>query len=204
MRATTANERAIATGEAPARPTSSAEYIVGKIKRHRGAAIMVLTALVTAIAGISFGLYKLVRQNQSQTGKNLTKPAVPFQRMKIARLTSTGKAMDAAISPDGKFVVYVVEDGEQQSLWWSQVSTSSNVQISPPADLSYLGMTFSPGGDYLYYSAWDKKNPNNPFTLYQMNALGGAARKLVTDIDSVVTFSPDGKQFAFLRGYPLQ
>src|SRR3989440_7947539 len=49
MRAATAHERAIATGEAPARSTSSAEYIVGKIKRHRGAAIMVLTALFVAI-----------------------------------------------------------------------------------------------------------------------------------------------------------
>ena len=121
--------------------------------------------------------------------------------MKIARLTSTGKATDAAISPDGKYVVHVVDDGEQQSLWLRQVSTSSNVQINPPADVSYFGLTFSPGGDYLYYVAWDKKTP---FALYQMPVLGGAARKLVTDIDSVVTFSPDGKQFAFLRGYPSQ
>src|SRR2546423_6132685 len=103
LRAAMPAERVIATGEGAARPTSSAEYIVGKIKRHRGVAIMVMAALVTAIAGISFGLYKLVRQNQSQASKNLTKPAMPFQRMKIARLTSTGKAMGAAISPDGKF-----------------------------------------------------------------------------------------------------
>jgi Tol biopolymer transport system component len=37
-----------------------------------------------------------------------------------------------------------------------------------------------------------------------MPVLGGASRKLVTDIDSAVTFSPDEKQFAFIRGYPLQ
>src|SRR5207237_3005810 len=123
------------------------------------------------------------------------------QTMNIARLTSTGKARNAAISPDGKYVVHVVDDGEQQSLWMRQVSTSSNVQISPPANLIYHNLTFSPHGDYLYYVAWDKKTP---FTLHQMPVLGGASRKLVTDIDSVVTFSPDGKQFAFLRGYPLQ
>jgi len=121
--------------------------------------------------------------------------------MKIARLTSTGKATAAAISPDGKYVVHVVDDGEQQSLWMRQVSTSSNVQINPPADMFYFGLTFSPGGDYLYYVAWDKKNA---YTLYQMPALGGTTKKLIVDIDSVVTFSPDGKQLAFLRGYPLQ
>src|SRR3989440_3720478 len=65
LRAAMPAERVIATGEGAARPTSSAEYIVGKIKRHRGVAIMVLAALLTAISGISFGLYKLVGQNQS-------------------------------------------------------------------------------------------------------------------------------------------
>ncbi|MEO8433715.1 MAG: protein kinase [Pyrinomonadaceae bacterium] len=192
-------EPAAPTREAFAHATSSAEYIAGKIKRLGWDAIVVLAALIIAAAGITFGLYKLIGQNLSQTSKSQPKPEVSLQRMKIARLTSTGKATDAAISPDGKYVVHVVDDGQQQSLWMRQVSTSSNVQINPPANVSYQGLTFSPAGDYLYYTAWDHKTP---ITLYQMPVLGGASRKLVTDIDSVVTFSPDGKQFAFLRGYP--
>jgi eukaryotic-like serine/threonine-protein kinase len=201
-RAAIAQEPAVTTTEPFARPTSSAEYIVGKIKRHRGAAIIILTALVIAIAGITFGLYKLIGQNLGQTSQNQPKSELPFQNMKIARLTSTGKATEAAISPDGKYVVHVVDDGQQQSLWMRQVSsTSSNVQINPPADVSYFGLTFSPDGDDLYYVAWDHKNP---IALYQRPVLGGASRKLVVDIDSVVTFSPDGKQLAFLRGYPSQ
>jgi Tol biopolymer transport system component len=198
-RAAAAQEPEVTTREAPARPTSSAEYIVGEIKRLRGGAIVLLAGLVIAAAGLSFGLYKLIGGNRSQTSQHQAKAALPFQRMKIARLTSTGNATDAAISPDGKYVVHVVDDGKQQSLWMRQVSTSSNVQIKPPADVSYNGLTFSPGGDYLYYLAWDHITP---ISLYQMPALGGAPRKLIVDIDSVVTFSPDGKQFAFLRGYP--
>ena len=196
-----AQEPAVTTRQPQARPTSSAEYIVGEIKRHRKAAIAGFTALVIVIAVIAFGLYKFIGQKQNQTSQNQPKPALPFQTMKISRLISTGKAVDAAIAPDGKYLVHVVDDGGQQSLWMRQISTSSNVQINPPLDVSYLGLTFSPGGDYLYYVAWDKKNP---FKLYQMPALGGTARTLITDIDSVVTFSPDGKQFAFLRGYPTQ
>ena len=139
------------TGEAQARPASSAEYIVGKIKHHRGAAIIALTVLLIAVVGIVFGLNKLISQRQSPTNQHQTGPAVPFQRMKIARLTSTGKATEAAISPDGKYVVHVVDDGGQQSLWMRQVSsTSSNVQIIPPADVSYLSLTFSPDGNDLY------------------------------------------------------
>jgi hypothetical protein len=52
------------------------------------------------IAGVALLLYKFV-------GQNRTKSAVPFQIGKADRLTHTGKALDAAISPDGKFVVYV-------------------------------------------------------------------------------------------------
>ncbi len=200
-KAAAAEEPAVRTKEALGRPTSSAEYIVGKIKRHRGAAIIVLTALVIAIAVITFGLYKLASQNLSQTSQNQPKTALHLQRMKIARLTTTGKATFAAISPDGKYVVHAVDSGQQQSLWIRQVSTSSNVQINPPADVSYYGLTFSPGGDYLYYVVWDRKHA---YVLYQMPVLGGTAKKLITDIDSVVTFSPDGQQFAFLRGYPTQ
>ena len=198
MGTATAQERGITTAQAVARPSSSSEYIVGKIKRHRGVAIIVLVTVIIVVAALAFGLYRF---NQSQDVRNHERSAVPFPRMKIARLTSTGKATDAAISPDGKYVIHVVDDGEQQSLWMRQVLTSSNVQINPPADLIYLGLTFSPGGNYLYYISWDKKTA---YALYQMPVLGGTATKLITDIDSNVTFSPDGKEFAFLRGYPLQ
>src|SRR5205085_529069 len=128
MRAATAWQRAIATEEAPARPTSSAEYIVGKIGRHRGVAIVVLGAVIIAAAALAFALYRF-----SQDVQNHDKSAVPFPRMKIARLTSAGKATLAAVSSDGRYVVHVMDDGQRQSLWMRQVSTSSNVQINPPA-----------------------------------------------------------------------
>ena len=174
--------------------------LTGAVKRHRSVAIVVLTALVFIVAGITLGLYKFI-SGKNQIGQNQTKSAVPFQMMKMARLSSSGKVTEAAISPDGKYVVHVVDDGEQQSLRMRQVSTSSDVQINPPANVTYLGLTFSPGGDYLYYNAWDKKTP---FSCFQMPVLGGASRRLVVDIDSVVTFSPDGKQLAFVRGLPPQ
>jgi serine/threonine protein kinase/Tol biopolymer transport system component len=199
--AASSQEPVATTKEIPARPTSTAEYIAGGFKGLGWGAIVVVTALLVAGAGITYGLYKLIGQKQNQISQNQTRPAFPFQKMKISRLTSTGKAADAAISPDGKYVVHVVDDGNQQSLWLRQVLTSSNVQIIPPANISYFGLTFSPGADYLYYIAWDRTHIN-PLTLYQMPALGGTAKKLIVDIDSVVTFSPDGKEFAFVRGYP--
>jgi eukaryotic-like serine/threonine-protein kinase len=186
---------------ASAPSTSTFQYLFGKVRRHQTAAVVVFTALVFAIGSLAVGLYKFTNRNRVLTNQNQTKSSLTSQAMKIARLTSTGKATAAAISPDGKYVVHVVEDNQQQSLWMRQVSTSSNVQIRPPADVRYYALTFSPGGDYLYYVVWDKKTA---FELCQMPVLGGTAKKLVRDIDSNVTFSPDGSQLAFLRGYPTQ
>ncbi len=105
-------EPAATTREVPTRTTSSAEYIIGEIKRLGGVAIVVVAAL--AVGSVTFGLYKLIRWTQSQTSQ--TKSAFSFQTMKIARLTSTGKATAAAISPDGKYVVHVVDDGREPDI----------------------------------------------------------------------------------------
>src|SRR5262249_17880406 len=70
-------------------------------------------------------------------------PAFSFQSMKITRLTSSGKARTAAISPDGKYVVYSLDDAGKQSLWVRQVATNSNVQIIPPDDVIFDGLTLS-------------------------------------------------------------
>ena len=189
------------TNEGRVASTGNIQFFFARM-RHPGAiAIVVLLAFLIAIGALVVGLYKFASRDQKQTTQNQTKSAVNSQSMKMTRLTTTGKASAAAISPDGKLVVHVVDDGKQQSLWIRQVSTSSNVQIIPPAEVTYLGLTFSPGGDYLYYILWDR---TSYWALYQMPMLGGAAKRLTLDIDSDVTFSPDGKQYAFLRGYPTQ
>ncbi len=195
QRGSTIDDRAAVTGQAAARRTSRVDHLLSEVKSHRAAAVIVLMAFLFAVAGIAFGLYKFIGQRRPGV-----KPTAAFQTMKITRLTSTGKATSAAISPDGRYVVHVVNESGQQSLWMRQAATLSNVQIVPPADVYYLDLNFSPDGDYLYYVTGDKKTVFD--TLYQMPVLGGAARRLVVDIDSVITFSPDSKQFAFLRGYP--
>lgn len=182
------------TGEiAGVRPTSSAEYLAGEIRRHKKLVLLALGALIVVVAGIAFGVYRFAARDQLSA-----KPSAPLQEMKVRRLTSTGKAADAAISSDGRYVVHVSADGGKQSLWLRQVETSSNVQIVPPADVLYSGLTFSRDGNYIYYDASDKGFQ----TLYKVPVLGGAAKKLVDEVDSTVTFSPDGKQFAFIRGDP--
>ncbi|MBK6722831.1 MAG: PD40 domain-containing protein [Acidobacteria bacterium] len=123
--------------------------------------LAVLAVLV--VAGIGFGIYKFA------TGKQ-TGSAPSFESMKITKLTDTGKAGSAAISPDGKYVVHVKEDG-QQSLWVRHIATGSNVQIIPPAELVYGRTTFSPDGSYIYFIRRGIGERN--YVLYQLPVLGG-------------------------------
>jgi eukaryotic-like serine/threonine-protein kinase len=169
---------------------SSAEYIVSSVKRHKTGAIIALGLFVIALAGISYGIYQLtIKQNKPAT--------ISLQSAKFNRLTSTGKVEGISISPDGKYVAHILDEGGEQSLWIRQTVTTSNVQIVPPTGATYRGVTFSPDGNYVYYVMADKDDRRG--TLYQVSVLGGTTKKLLTGVANLITFSPDGKQIAFFR-----
>jgi TolB protein len=72
--------------------------------------------------------------------------------------------------------------------------------IVPPGRVGYFGIAFSPDGNDVYYTL---KVNLDAGTLYRIPALGGAPTKVLEKIDTPVSFSPDGKQFVFVRGnYP--
>jgi hypothetical protein len=52
-----------------------------------------------------------------------------LENMKIVQVTMTGNAGAAALSPDGRYIVYVLRDGAQESLWVQQTATGTNVQV---------------------------------------------------------------------------
>jgi Tol biopolymer transport system component len=162
---------------------------MGRIRPGAKALAAALICLI-AVLGIAALLYRFWRPSAASSS---------FQTMKITRMTTTGKATNAVISPDGKFIVHVMSESGQQSLWLRQVATSSNVEIVPPAHVDYLRLIFSPDGNYLYYVAAEN---NRPATLYQMPALGGAPRKLMTNIGAFMALSQDGARVAFIRRAP--
>ena len=182
------------TGEVAAAPTnlSSAEYIVNQIKSHKKAfAVTAMIALIV-LSGIGFAVYKFVSRSQTNT--------ISLEAANITRLTTTGSATGAAISPDGKWLVHVQDDGEQKSLWLRQVAVAnSNTQIVPPAQVRFFGVAFSPDGNYVYYAV--REGSRDTGTLYQVPVLGGTPRKLFTGIKSCISFSPDGKQIAYFDFY---
>jgi eukaryotic-like serine/threonine-protein kinase len=122
-----------------------------------------------------------------------------LQNMKISQVTTTGNAGAAALSPDGRYIVYVLRDGAQESLWVQQMATGSNVQLLAPDQVHFVAVSFTPDGNYLMFVRSDKTTSNYRF-LYQMPVLGGTPKQLVRDVDSAPAFSPDGQRIAYIRG----
>jgi eukaryotic-like serine/threonine-protein kinase len=179
------------------RSTSSAEIIIQEIKRHKGGAIFAASAVGLIVLGIiAFMAYRLARPPAEATA------IAPFQSTRISRLTSTGNSVDVAISPDGKYIAHIVNDGALRSLWVRQVATATNKQLIAPLASEYYGITFSPDGSYIYYVKSERNKPLNE--LFQVSVLGGDSRKILSDVDTAVTFSPDGKLLAFMRNRPTE
>jgi eukaryotic-like serine/threonine-protein kinase len=170
----------------PAKADSSA--LIRAARRSRAGTAGGILLAVAIVAAAVYGLYSLVHR----TGP------IAFQNISVTKVTDTGKAALVAISPDAKYILNVVEDGGQQSLWLRNLPTNSNTQVVAPADVEYQGLRFSPDGNYLYFTRTEPGSHELKF-LYRAPVLGGTPQKLVTDIDSNVTFSPDGRRFAFFR-----
>lgn len=156
----------------------------------------VLIGGVLLVAAVALGALLWSRSS----GAPSAPPVRPFESINLTRLTTTGTAGMAAMSRDGRYVAHVsVKDGKA-SLWLRQIATTSNVQIVPPEDVRYVGVSFSPDGNHIYYAAYPRGA--NLGNLYQVGVLGGGARLIAEDVDTSVTFSPDASQLAFLRGFP--
>ena len=126
--------------------------------------------------------------------------AVPFQTIRATRLTSAGQslkaAIKAAISPDGRYIAHTLANSGQQSLQVRRATTLHDIEIVPAAPVRYVGITFSPDSETIYYVI---RHESQPSVLYRVPVMGGTAQKLKEDLASPVTFSPDGAKYAFVR-----
>lgn len=155
-----------------------AESLSFEIKRHKFGAVVVLAIVWVAIAAASFGVYKLVTRKP---------PVGPFQNIGLTRLTNSGDAIDATISPDGKYLVYVRSDRNRQSLWIRQVSTANDKEIVPESPVGFFGITFSPDGNDLYYAL---KTTQDAGVLNRIPVLGGLPVKVLEKIDGPRAVAP--------------
>ena len=91
----------------------------------------------------------------------------------------------------------VMNDNGQQSLWLRNIATNSDTQVLAPAPVSYLGPRISPDGNYFYFVRSEIGSRSLHY-LYRSPVLGGTPQKLLTDIDSNPSLSPDRRKFVYM------
>ncbi len=168
-------------------PSLPAQSSVAIPTRRRSKLIWIVASLIV-MALAAFAVYKFFPQSTS----------IPFQNVAFSKVTETGNAPLAALSPDGKYILHVIENRGLESLWLRNIPTGSNTQVIPPVEGSHFAdLSFSPDGSYLYFARSEKGSYTYRF-LYRAPVLGGTPERIVADIDSPITFSPDGHQFAYI------
>jgi Tol biopolymer transport system component len=152
------------------------------------------TALAAAVVFILLGTLFYFRERFLPTKANARGD------LTILRLTNGVAPNGATISPDGNYFVYYEADSGISHFWLQQTGGSSRVEIIPPTEKIIYGATFSPDNQFVYYFAGDQ--PGETASLYRVMTLGGAPTKILDDISSPVSFSPDGREMVFRRWNP--
>jgi Serine/threonine protein kinase len=168
-----------------AKPTSGVQYFFEEIRHHRmGATILMVVLLLSLVVGLAVWL----------GGRGSSSKPNTFAVPNVIEVNTTSNVREVAISPDGKYIAIVAEDAGKQSIKIQQpYDASESPAIVEGAE--YRGVVFSRDGYSVYYLARDEKGS----ALYQVSTLGGAARKLLSSVDTPIALSPDGRDLAFVR-----
>ncbi|HMV84364.1 MAG TPA: protein kinase [Blastocatellia bacterium] len=189
----TSRESAQETDIASSPHDTSARIILGEIKKHKRGVLLGILLFVLIVASLGFGIAQWLRRE----------PEVEIKPARFTKLATVGRAVDAVVSPDGKYVAYIVDDGGERSLWIKQATaTSQALQIVPPTDGRFRAPTFSRDGNYVFYVLRKTESPVGE--LHRVPTLGGSPRKLHANVSSPVALSPDGGRIAFVRELPGQ
>jgi serine/threonine protein kinase/Tol biopolymer transport system component len=189
-RAFAAATSASSTGIASAASHQSGSSAVSAVAHeHKGKLIASAVVVALLIAGTGYGVYSLMRNRATAT---------PFQNYTITKITDNGKSVAAAISADGKYILSAVDEAGKQSLWLRHVETNSDTQVIPPEVTRYSNLSFSPDGGYLYFRH-AQVGVSQAYDLYRAPVLGGTPKIVARDVDTNITFSPDGKHIAYAR-----
>ena len=166
------------------------------VARPRGRRQLLLAVLLGILPVVIVVTVWAVRSRFSNETGN-TKTLAP---MKLTRLTDTGNIRDATISPDGNWLAFVSIDAGLEGLKIKNIDTNEQRELLKPQEQLCWGLLFSHDGQSVYYNT---TQPNSTISvLYRIGVGGGQPHKLVVNIDSPISLSPDGSQIAFVRSFP--
>lgn len=191
--------------EAPPVTTPEPQPHVLRSRPHVLRRLPFVALAVFAVAAVALYLMKLTASPRSRAPSPTSEAAMlrVSPDLKVTRVTSSGKATDAAISPDGKLVAYTVYDAGLHSIRMRQVATGSDRELVAGTTRDRGSLTFTPDGSYLAYL---EHHDPGVWALHRIPVLGGVPVRLIEQIEDSawskgknVSFTPDGRRVAFIR-----
>ncbi|MEO6590465.1 MAG: winged helix-turn-helix domain-containing protein [Pyrinomonadaceae bacterium] len=151
-------------------------------------------AAVFLIAILAFGFWYLLNR------KNKTGAPILTADFVSEKLSTNGKVAHTIISADGKNVFYTNESAGNLSVWLRQIESGNNIEIIPPSEDIYAGLTISPDGDFLYL-ARRPRGFEGQADIYRVSSFGGVPTKIISQTQGWMSVSPDGGKISFVRCY---
>lgn len=159
---------------------------VNQPKRRIYPAAIVFSLIV--IGGITFFWLR----SQSNPAQAATKSDPVFMN-----LTDGEDVNNATISPDGNFFAYTSREGDMSRLFVQQTGQAGRHEIIAPVSNKFWGVSFSPDSQFIYFVTYD---PGQPLpTLYRVPVFGGVQTKILWNVATPPSFSPDGSEMVFTR-----
>jgi serine/threonine protein kinase len=173
----------------PASQWSDSSSMVRVAKQHKIGVAAGVAIVLVLLAAAGYGIYSFF------SSKHVVPP---FENLTVSQITNNAKSIQAAISPDGKYLVTVLDDAGKETIWLRHVPTNSDTQVVAPTDANYRNFVFSPDGNYFYFQR-ARDATGVAYDLYRAPVLGGVPQIVIRDVDTNITFSPDGKRMAYER-----
>ncbi len=119
-----------------------------------------------------------------------------LEDMKVSLVTPPGVASDAAISPDGSVIGFVLEGAAGQSISLERIGTPGGREVLAATPGNRRDLTCAPDGRWLYYidgpSDWTG-------ALYRIPVGGGNPVRLLDNVTGRFALSRDARHVAFIR-----
>ncbi len=143
---------------------------------------------------LGFASYSIYKKYQS----NIAKSA--FENLTIQSLTNTGDVDLPALSPDGKFAVYLKGFGEDETLQLRDMELGTVTDLKIEGDIKPGFSRFSNDGKWIYFR--EGKGGDSSSKIHKVSYLGGMPELVAEDVWGYFSFSNDGEQISFFRRTP--
>ena len=185
----TGSSPAVASGISSAGRASASSDVIAAARQHKLSTGLTLGIVLALIAAAGYGIYAYFTRSR---------PA-PFQNFTVTKVTEGGKSVLAALSPDGKYILNLVGDNGLASLWLRNMCPpTATRRLNQRPIFITTACAFLQTVITFILAVGDPGNRALKF-LYRAPLLGGTPQKLISDLDSNISFSPDGQRFAFMR-----